>query len=362
MSDPIDFVVRRADLHKCKFTPGEALGVDLKPGQVRLRVEKFGFTANNITYAVYGDAIGYWGFFPAEEGWGRVPVWGFGEVVNSSNEVIAQGQRYYGYFPMSTLVTMDANSNSTGFRDAAQHRQALPGVYNQYFETAKDPGYDREHENEQMILRPLFITSFLAHDYLADKDFAGAKTVVVSSASSKTAYALAFLLSRDQRIEVIGLTSEKNQGFTRELGCYDRVITYDAIESLTKESPATFVDVAGSAEVREALQNHLGGALSYSMALGDTHWQEEGAGADLVEDREFFFAPNWLTKRVEDWGMQGYGERLGAAWRAFRAQLGSWMKVVEESGPDAVQRVYLDHLNGRADPKIGNVLTLAAKG
>jgi hypothetical protein len=360
MSESIEFVVSRSDLHTCKFIPGEDAGRDLQPGQVQLRVEKFGFTTNNITYAVYGDAIGYWGFFPAEEGWGRVPVWGFGQVVKSADDEISEGQRFYGYFPMSTFVTTQAKPNSSGFRDVAPHRQSLPSAYNQYFETGKDPGYDAEHENEQMILRPLFITSFLAYDYLADKDFAGAKTVVVSSASSKTAYGIAFLLSKDSRVVVVGLTSAKNRDFTRQLGCYDRVVGYDEIESLPKNPPPmAFIDVAGSTEVRSALQDHLGETLSYSMALGDTHWQEEGSGADLVEDREFFFAPTWLTRRVEDWGMEGYTERLGAAWRDFKGQLGEWMKIVKESGPDAVQRVYLDHLNGTADPRIGNVLTLA---
>lgn len=360
MGDSIDFVVSRSDLHSCKFVSGEPSGRDLEPGRIQLRVEKFGFTANNVTYAVYGDAIGYWRFFPAEEGWGRVPVWGFGEVVNSANEEIPPGGRYYGYFPMSTFVTMYPKPNSSGFRDVAPHRQPLPSAYNQYFDISKDVGYDAKHENEQMILRPLFITSFLAYDYLAEKDFAGAKTVVLSSASSKTAYGLAFLLSQDSRVEVVGLTSAKNQEFTRELGCYEQVISYEAIESIPKDrAPVAFIDVAGSAEVRRALQDHLGDALSYLMALGDTHWQDEGSGADLTGDREFFFAPTWLTRRVEDWGMSGYIERLGVAWRDFSGQLGGWMKVVEESGPDAVQRVFLDHLNGTADPKIGNVLTLA---
>ena len=53
---------------------------ELADGAIRLKVESFSVTANNITYAVVGDGFGYWNFFPAPDGWGRVPVWGFADV------------------------------------------------------------------------------------------------------------------------------------------------------------------------------------------------------------------------------------------------------------------------------------------
>ena len=63
-----------------------------------------------------------------------------------------------------------------------------------------------------MLLRPLFITSFMIDDFLHDNDFFGASTVLISSASSKTSYGLAFMLSlrADKRYQVIGLTSVGN--------------------------------------------------------------------------------------------------------------------------------------------------------
>lgn len=352
----MDFVVRRGDLRIGEFVAGEAPGRKLEPGQVQLRIQKFGITANNVTYAVYGDKIGYWGFFPAKVGWGRVPAWGFGEVVGSANEGIPIGERYYGFLPMSTHITMLAKPNSTGFRDVMSHRLELPGAYSQYLSTAADPVYDAIHENEQMILRPLFITSFLAHDFLVEKEFFGADTVVLSSASSKTAYGIAFLLARDPKLEVIGLTSQRNQEFTAGLDCYDRVLSYEEIGSLPRETPVTFVDVAGSVPVRSALHQQLHEKVLYSMALGDTHWQEDKPG--LADVQEFFFAPAWLGERVKVWGMSGFVQRLADAWHAASRPLSSWMKIVEESGPEAVKRVFLEHVDGRADPRIGNVLAL----
>ena len=44
---------------------------ELAADQVLLRVDEFALTANNITYAVAGESMRYWDFFPAEEGWGN---------------------------------------------------------------------------------------------------------------------------------------------------------------------------------------------------------------------------------------------------------------------------------------------------
>ncbi|MDG0970259.1 MAG: DUF2855 family protein, partial [Porticoccaceae bacterium] len=37
----------------------------LQDGEVLVSIERFAFTANNVTYGAAGDTIGYWKFFPA---------------------------------------------------------------------------------------------------------------------------------------------------------------------------------------------------------------------------------------------------------------------------------------------------------
>lgn len=359
----IDFLVNREDLRVCRFGEGEPLdGAGLQPGQVQLGIEKFALTANNISYAVFGERMGYWNFFPAEEGWGRVPVWGFGRVVHSRSNGIAVGERFYGFYPASSHFTAQAAATGTGFVDEAPHRRALPGVYNQYTRTSTDVAYDEDHENTQMVLRPLFMTSFLLADFLQDNNFFGARLAIFSSASSKTAYGTAFLLSRMPRHpEVIGLTSPRNVGFTESLGCYDRVVTYDRIKSLPKDMPAAYVDVAGSGAARASVHQLFGGNLKHSASVGGTHWEEQAANVPLPgPPPTFFFAPAQVEKRTADWGPGGVNERFTEAWTAFRGPVAAWIDVVEERGPDAVNRVYLDHLEGRSHPRTGNVLSLAA--
>ncbi|MCA1839369.1 MAG: DUF2855 family protein [Actinomycetota bacterium] len=359
MSNGQHFVVRRDDLHVCKFIDDDESERELTQGQVCLRLEKFGLTANNVTYAVYGDAIGYWGYFPTQEqGWGRNPVWGFGVVAASANHEVKVGERYYGFFPISTRLVVDAKANSIGLRDEAPHRSQLPRAYNQYFATERDPVYDRGHEDEQLILRPLFITSFLAFDFLEDGGFKGAKAVLLSSASSKTAYGMASLLSRVDGLEVWGLTSRRNETFTKRLGCYDRVFTYDALDAVPTTRSIAYVDVAGNTAVRDGLADRLGKTLVYSMALGDTHWDESRDKAKMSSQAEFFFAPTWLAKRTDDWGVDGYVARLAEAWKIFSENLDGWMKIVSYRGPQAIEQAWLQQLAGEADPSIGYVLSM----
>src|SRR5574341_1065711 len=212
-----------------------------------------------------------------------------------------------------------------------------------------------------MILRPLFMTSFLIADFLEDNGFFAARMAVLSSASSKTAYGTAFLLScMDPRPEVVGLTSDRNVAFTESLGCYDRVVTYDQIDSLPQDAPALYVDMAGSGAVRGSVHGRFADNLKHSAVVGGTHWEEGASQGQLPgAPPTFFFAPTQAQKRTADWGARGLNERFAEAWKAFREPLRTWMDVVEERGPDAVKRVYLDHLEGRADPRTGNVLSLA---
>ena len=113
-----DFLVKCDDLRECRVAKSEVR--ELEPGQALLRVETFGLTANNITYAVLGEMMSYWDFFPAEDGWGRVPMWGFAEVEQSAAEGVEPGMRLYGYLPPSSkLVVTPAGPNERGFADGS---------------------------------------------------------------------------------------------------------------------------------------------------------------------------------------------------------------------------------------------------
>jgi len=341
----------------------------LADGAVRCRVDKFALTSNNITYAAFGEAMNYWGFFPADEaGWGRIPVWGFANVVESRCDGVAVGERLYGYWPLAThAVLRPTEVSAAGFSDGAEHRRELHPIYNDYLCCSADPGYRAAQEGEQALLRPLYVTSFLIDDFLADNAFFGARRVLLSSASSKTAYGTAFCLSRrrgtDSAVHVIGLTSPGNIAFTQGLGCYDEVLAYDSVAQLPKDDAAVYVDFSGSAGVRASVHTHFNERLAYSCSVGGTHWDELGSGKGLAGPRPvLFFAPAQIAQRRADWGPAGLEQRLAEAWQAFIQPVTDpthpWLRVVRGEGPQAVEAVYAALLDGRSLPQEGHVLAL----
>src|SRR3954468_9960167 len=219
-----DFIVARNDLQQCKSIETQLPDAAALPdGALLVKVTRFALTANNVTYAVLGDVLKYWQLFPAPDGFGIIPVWGFGEVIASKHPGVSAGETLFGYFPMATHLVIEASDVSKrGLRDGAAHRQGVAPVYNAYARVSGDPAYAGRKGDYQALLRPLFMLSFLVDDFLAENDDFGARTVLLSSASSKTAFGLAHLLHTRGR-KVIGLTSAGNAGFVASLGCYDEV-------------------------------------------------------------------------------------------------------------------------------------------
>jgi hypothetical protein len=356
------FLVRRDDLHKTEFFPApDPATVELATGQVLLEVDSFAFTANNITYAVFGDAMRYWDFFPAPDGWGTVPVWGFAKIARSSHPGLAAGERVFGYLPMSTHFVVSADNVTAGaFVETAAHRSDLAPIYNQYMRCAGDPGYDASSEAEQMLFRVLFLTGWLIDDFLADNGFFGAKSLVVSSASSKTSIGLAFCAHQHGRdkLEVVGLTSKANKAFVEGLGCYHRVVAYDDIASLDASIPSVFVDMAGDRDVTSAVHHHFGDALKYSCSVGGTHHGNLAFGAEFPGPvPTLFFAPSQVEKRIADWGAAGLQQKMAAGWMKFLPKVKGWITVDRRSGREAIAGVFADTLDGKADPKRGYILS-----
>ena len=348
--------------------------VALADGQVRVRIASFALTSNNITYAAFGDAMSYWQFFPVAPDadgtpWGCIPAWGFGEVVQSLQPGIAVGERLYGYWPMAShAVLQPTRLTQAGFLDGAPHRAALHAVYNQYLRCSADPFYTADSEDLQALLRPLFLTAWLLDDFLADNDFFGTTApgrrgvMLLSSASSKTAYATAAQLARRSDVEVVGLTSADNIPFCRSLGVYGRVLGYEQLHTLPADMACVYIDLAGNAALRRAIHTRFAG-LAHSCSVGGTHVESLGGARELPGPKPtLFFAPAQVKKRSADWGAVEFNQRLVTAWHGFRAQVSDsaapWLVVQSHRGPEAVAAAYALVLGGRGDPRLGHVLSL----
>lgn len=351
-----NLLVARDDLSRAELV--DVPVPEVQEGQALLRVDRVGLTANNVTYAALGDSFRYWEFFPAREGWGIVPVWGFAEVVASRVNGVEPGSRLYGYLPSgSHLLVSPGRVDARGFRDASPHRKTLPSPYNAYALTTGDLAYEADREDLTILFRPLFWTSFMLADWLVDNSWLGARTAVLSSASSKTAYGAAFLL-QGQGCEVVGLTSRRNVAFTESLGCYDRVLAYDDAAQLSPSVPTLYADFAGDEALTTALSAHLSDALVHHVVVGITNQQPGPAGTLANTGPGMFFAPDQMRKRISDWGRDGLDRRFADAWQRFAPVAEEWVDVVHDRGPECLKKVWHEVQSGQTAPRTGHVCSL----
>ena len=331
--------------------------VALSDGEARLRIERFAVTANNVTYAASGFDIGYWKFFPlADEDWGLVPVWGFAEVVESASDVVALGDRFYGFFPMaSELVLKPVAHGGNAIRDVAAHRLDLPVVYNIYSRAASAP---KGSDSYRALMQPLIATSYLLYDWLMDSNWFGAEQLVIGSASSKTGLGLTAFLAKHvgRPYKVVGLTSGGNAEFVKKLGFCDQVLTYDKVATLNQVK-SVYVDMAGNGDVKKRLHTRLEGYLAHSSAVGISHWDQFLSQADLVGPKpQFFFAPSQIQKRKKDWGKGVIEGKISEATQMIVKDAKRWLTLETHVGLMAGMAPYAELAAGKADPKTGHVV------
>ncbi len=300
------------------------------------------------------------GNFTRPEGWGRIPVWGYADVVASEHADIDTGERLFGYWPMSRYALLTpAQVDASTVVEGAPQRQQLNPFYNRYMRCAADPAYQADQEDWHSVFRPLGITGFLLDAFLGEHDFWGAQTVMLSSASSKTATCLAHFLHARGDCEVLGLTSASNLEYVRNSGCYDRVLEYAEIESHPAETPTVFVDMAGDAEVLARVHEHFNTSLCKSITVGGTHWQAIAAPQALPgPEPEFFFAPSHIQDRIKDWGPGEFQQRFARAWSLLLPKVQAGIDLVHGEGMDALEDVYRAMLEGTAAADKGYIISL----
>ncbi|HXV39925.1 MAG TPA: DUF2855 family protein [Steroidobacteraceae bacterium] len=352
--------IRKDDLRVARVA--DVTPAALADGAARLALELFSLTSNNVTYASMGEGtLGYWDFFPGPEGWGRLPVWGFATVTESRAPGVQPGDRFYGYYPISeSLDVFPAKASPRGFFDGAPHRREKAAVYNQYVNVGADPAYDAAFEPEQTIFRPLYGTGWWAADCVMQGE-PRPRSVVMSSASSKTALATAHQLRRLGDARLVALTSARNDAYVRESGIYHETLAYEAVGTLRAPAPAVYLDFLGRESLTAAVHRALGANLARSILVGATDWGSKPGGvvlpaAALPGPRpEFFFVPDYFAVRMKA------DASLGAAMvrdlRAFYAASRSFVTAHRLTGTDAIIESWSRLLGGSVAPREGLVLS-----
>ncbi len=353
--------IDRDDIAEARLV--EEAETPLGEGQVEARVDCFAMTANNVTYAALGKPIGlfdngagYWDFFsPGGAGPGRLPVWGFATVTRSAAEGVAEGEEFYGYFPMASHVRLTPGRiNAGGFVDVAEHRAGMPAVYDHYLRVAALGDFVENDRDWWPVFRPLYLTGWLIADQFEDEQDFGVSQVLVASASSKTAIGFAHAMQqRSERPKLVGLTSARGRDFLEGAGLYDELVIYDDIFALDPATRSAFVDIAGDGQLTATLHHHFGDRLALNLVVGKAHW-DSGPGQRFPATG--FFAPARVAKRSKDWGPAGFQQRMGAAWSHFLSDAQKLFRIAASSGPEAALAAYRDAVAGKADPRVGTLI------
>jgi hypothetical protein len=362
------FQTLKSDLTKSRII-NEDLPI-IGDGEIILKIESFAFTANNVTYGVAGDTIGYWKFFPAaqnnENSWGCIPMWGFAEILESNNHNLDVGERLFGYFPPADSVVLSPiKISDQSFSDGKEHRKELPPVYNNYLRLNGENNYDPSMDPIRALLFPLHITAFCLCDSLKEDQYLGASQILIISASSKTAIGLAQGLADSKNSpKKVGLTSATNSKFVEGLGCYDEVINYDQLEKIDYSQGTVMVDMAGNRAILGTLHDKLADNMLKCLTVGMTHWDnkttaEDALGQAMLRERtEFFFAPAHIQKRIGDWGHDGYAKKTNLFMNARVLQSKNWMQIKEIDGLENFISTYEEVVSGRINPNEGIIVNL----
>ncbi|KAF8889576.1 hypothetical protein BD779DRAFT_1439025 [Infundibulicybe gibba] len=382
---------------------------------VLIKIDRFGFSANNVTYQALGEHphFRYFDFHPAPDVpgvsspsiHGVIPVWGFGTIARSSHPKIHEGERVYGYFATSQYILVPVSPNDVNKHSFYVPRPHLPPdrrPYNQIIRCASDPQYNPTPiaEDLAMLYRPLFWTSFWCEDWIATSDYRGhANRVLVTSASSKTAFCLAYLMRKrhGDNIRIVGLTSMGNLGFTKGLELYHDVLDYDTFASADalqakEDNRWIYVDVAGNEELTQRIlarwSSQHTGQLAAWISLGATNLSPSQGAASLDwkantsletptsstpsganntpvlshPQCEHFFMPEWLDVRKRQLSLAEIFTRQNQAWKELMVDCEGWVNIKRTYGAEEVKDAYLTVARGGLGPDAGLIWSMWDKG
>jgi len=375
-----EFQIQKDNITKSRIIDNDLSAQVLQTGQVLVKIDKFALTANNITYAVVGELIGYWQFFPPHslnfkgdtldtDGWGILPVWGFADVVKSNCTEVPVGERVFGYFPpASHLILSPIKVGKTSWFDASSHRSQLPVAYNVYRRVVFETAYNKADEDDRMLFFPLHITSFALFDYFQENSWFTAKQLVMLSASSKTSTGLAYGMQHyastqsddnSRTPSLVALTSTSNVDMVNNMAVYDAVLSYDDIAKIDNTISTLIVDMSGNVKVLSALHKHLGDNMKFCSNVGVTHRQERGKSDDIIKERsEFFFAPSQIQKRLQEWGPQVFEHKSREYLAVSISKSRHWLNMTDVDGLDGMQAIFEEVCNGKIAADTGLIIRM----
>jgi hypothetical protein len=212
----------------------------------------------------------------------------------------------------------------------------------------------------------------------------GADLILISSASSKTAFCLAYCVQKriarkgiPSSTKIVGLTSEGNIKFTQGLGLYHEVLTYDQLNpsSIPSGQKGIFIDLTGNPKLQVQILSDFKSTFVAAVNLGVTtltpdadteplnDWSKGTAFGDAKPSTgpvrmEPFFMPEWLACRRQQFSISEITSVQMEAWSNLMRDCKDWVKIERVFGGEAVQAVYNGAVKGGLGPETGYILSL----
>jgi hypothetical protein len=347
------FVVNKEKLDQTVFI--EKNIPPLQESEVLFEVEKYYLSSSNITYAVTGNKLKYWDFFPQKDNYGAIPVWAYLRVIKSKNEKIKVGDLYFGLSPMGNHFKVEpGNYAPHGFSDVAQHRSKLLAPYNFYTKIFPEHYKSTEDKDYSLMTRITFPTSFLIKSFLERNLFFGAKQIIITSASSKTALGVAFLLKKYKdkwNTKIIGITSNDNIAFVEASELYDEVISYSNIKVAVPKRDSVILDFNGNADLLSTLHEMLQASLKHISLIGATNWKANKSFKNIPNCISFA-AGEQYQKLVMELGIEKAMQLLMTEMNEFSTSIQNYVMLSYLNIID-LPAFYQKLLSGQTDPKFG---------
>lgn len=346
----------------------------LAANSVRVRTSLVSLTANNLTYARFGDLYGWWQAFPVPSNlplpyndatkYGIVPVWGYGEILESKLDALKLGTLMYGYWPASNVpvdLELEPMEPEGHWYDRTEHRRALWSIYHRY--QAQEPSLrlDRlsqmelEEQAWLTIFRPVWECGFAIDRFLfgevpvhplgknggdwTAKDADLRRAVVVSlSASGKTARAFNdACLNNDRHVlgflaitsRVDGTLLPTKTSIPTKTVSYDQATSSDTMAFITSKRPdkIVIVDFGGRGDSLTSLilavRNHSAAKLVIIGCGGDARVKtsEEDLGRYLetlrLPERIQMNTSAVRDQAIEKVGAEKYWSIIDEGWNGF---------------------------------------------
>lgn len=358
-------------------------------GTVSLEILKSGLTANNTFYLRFGDKdpFNFFHCYPVDstaelvqdkstshDEFVHPPAWGVAQVVASTIDEIVVGTKYLGHLPIATSVTFkDVSVNEEG--NMVVKRPKVDAAYNVFRKIDPDDALlTEEYGDLALVCWPGIMTGFGCFSTLQMKGYYGADNLVITSASSKVALALAFYL-KDSGKNVVGYTSKSNVPFCQSTGLYSQILDYDA--DLDPEKKYVFIDIVGRSDIYSKNKSCVTKLIAIGNTVGATGKDVTFGLFPPFATLKFLLtilgAPRWTRSWMnpvhdlylvldgheelkEDWGLDKYKTLLKENTHAFCKNATFWITTHKCDTEDAIKKGFADVIEGKVAPSQAVIL------